>query len=321
MSAAGVRCRGYSLGLERILTDFGAEESFERASQRVAGHYRIEVSASGIRRTTHKHGEAMQFELETPARMPEQGVRQMLTEMDGSMIPVVEFEAGETDRRKQKRCVWREAKLCLAGQVGSTVRRYRASLGSVGQAGLQWRRTVIESGGGKNTHLHCVGDGARWLVNQVKKQFGGETAYLVDFYHVSDYLSQASKTIGGKQSRKWLEKAQAKMKINQVDWVLGELAEHLEEESVGDQEAPVRVCCRYLQNRLEYLDYAGAIEQGLPIGSGEVESGHRTVIQKRLKLAGAWWREENAEKMLAIRAMRANREWGGYWKMQRLAHS
>lgn len=83
----------------------------------------------------------------------------------------------------------------------------------------------------------------------------------------------------------------------------------------------MRVCLRYLKNRLEYLDYATAIEQGLPIGSGEVESGHRTVIQKRLKIAGAWWSEENAEKMPAIRATRADQQWEGYWKMQRVAHS
>jgi hypothetical protein len=46
------------------------------------------------------------------------------------------------------------------------------------------------------------------------------------------------------------------------------------------------------------MDYAGARAAGLPIGSGEVEGGHRHVLQKRLKIAGAWWRERNAEWML-----------------------
>jgi hypothetical protein len=32
---------------------------------------------------------------------------------------------------------------------------------------------------------------------------------------------------------------------------------------------------------------------GLPIGSGEIESAHRYVIQNRLKIAGAWWKMEN----------------------------
>jgi len=55
----------------------------------------------------------------------------------------------------------------------------------------------------------------------------------------------------------------------------------------------------------------------LPIGSGEIESRHRHVIQARLKRAGAWWKEENAEKMLALRVARANCEWESYRQVQR----
>ncbi|SCA63425.1 hypothetical protein SCG7086_AR_00070 [Chlamydiales bacterium SCGC AG-110-P3] len=54
--------------------------------------------------------------------------------------------------------------------------------------------------------------------------------------------------------------------------------------------------------------------QELPIGSGEIESAHRTVIQRRLKISGAWWLPETAKKMLALRCMRANGEWEKYWE-------
>ncbi|MFZ4702281.1 MAG: hypothetical protein ACOYMG_19740, partial [Candidatus Methylumidiphilus sp.] len=65
----------------------------------------------------------------------------------------------------------------------------------------------------------------------------------------------------------------------------------------------------YLRNRLSQLDYQGALEKGLPIGSGEIESAHRHVIQERLKLPGAWWTPANVEAMLALRLARANREY------------
>ena len=45
----------------------------------------------------------------------------------------------------------------------------------------------------------------------------------------------------------------------------------------------------YLATRKDQLKYAEAIAEGLPIGSGEIESAHRYVAQKRLKLPGAWW--------------------------------
>jgi len=83
---------------------------------------------------------------------------------------------------------------------------------------------------------------------------------------------------------------------------------------VPDAEAPVRACHRYLSNRLAHLDYQGALAQGLPIGSGEIESAHRYVVQQRLKRPGAWWTPDNAEAMLALRITRANGQWSRYWQ-------
>jgi hypothetical protein len=56
----------------------------------------------------------------------------------------------------------------------------------------------------------------------------------------------------------------------------------------------------------------------LAIGSGEIESAHRYVIQERLKLSGAWWKATNADYMLALRVVRANKQWDDYWASQAL---
>lgn len=61
------------------------------------------------------------------------------------------------------------------------------------------------------------------------------------------------------------------------------------------------------------MDYPGARAEKLPIGSGEIESGHRHVIQQRFKLAGAWWKEPNAEAMLRLRVGRSSNLWDYYW--------
>lgn len=75
----------------------------------------------------------------------------------------------------------------------------------------------------------------------------------------------------------------------------------------------MRACHRYLSNRTNQLDYKGTIENGLPFGSGEIESAHRYIIQKRLKLPGAWWKAANVEPMLTLRVVKANDEWNDYW--------
>jgi hypothetical protein len=57
----------------------------------------------------------------------------------------------------------------------------------------------------------------------------------------------------------------------------------------------------FLRNK-EKMNYAELREQGLPIGSGAIESGIRRVINLRLKNNGMFWREEHAEEMLQVRA-------------------
>ena len=95
--------------------------------------------------------------------------------------------------------------------------------------------------------------------------------------------------------------------------MLQALQSYLEPAAVADHDAPVRQCHRYLSLRPEQLDYQGALARDLPIGSGEIESAHRYVVQARLKRPVAWWRAANAEHMLALRLLRANHGWTQYW--------
>lgn len=319
--AARVKCHCLSLGLQRAVVDFGADSSFAAAVEKVREHYGVEVSHSAVRALTQAHGAAMQLETEVAVRLPRDGVRELVTEIDGTLVPVVEI--GETlgDKRRQRSCRWQEARLCLAGPAQSLRRRYAATMGNVECAGRQWQACVAAAGAGHKTRLHCVGDGARWIVSQVKEQFGEQTSFLVDFYHLSEYLAAAAQAIAGTGARSWLWQQQERLKANRVAQVLAELAAQREADSVEEVNAPVRRCERYIKARLDYLDYAGAIARDLPIGSGEIESGNRSVVQARLKLSGAWWKAENAEKMLALRVTRANGEWRSYWQGLRQAHA
>ena len=100
--------------------------------------------------------------------------------------------------------------------------------------------------------------------------------------------------------------------------VIGTLKPHVEPSSVPKEQAPLRVCYRYMVNRKGQFDYKEAIADDLPIGSGAIESAHRYIIQDRLKLPGAWWTDEDAHNMLALRTLRANNAWESYW--DRLNH-
>jgi len=175
-----------------------------------------------------------------------------------------------------------------------------------------WHQTAKMAGLTRETDVHGVGDGAPWIGEQFENHFGDQGSYLIDFYHVSEYLAAAAlKVARSGKERQWLQRQQGRMLQNNVSKVLRALEPHLEAE--GTPEAPVQAAFRYLSERRPYLDYAGARAKGLPIGSGEVESAHRHVVQQRLKLSGCWWKETNAQSMLNLRTARANKLWEDYW--------
>lgn len=320
-ASAAVRCRAYSLGLQRVLVDFGAEESFAQAAARVREHYGIEVSRSALRHYTQAHAAALlveQEEARAAGPLPAGGQAQMIGQIDGGMVPLVSTRAA-ADRRKTRQVYWQEARLALAHAQGSVSPQFAATLGDVAQAGAGLRQCVARAGGGQASAVHCLGDGASWISAQVAQQFGAQGSYLIDFYHVSEYLAAAAVAIAGAQAKAWRQEQQEHLKENRALRVLAALKPHLESATQADEVAPVRGCYRYLLKRLDHLNYADALARGLPIGSGEIESAHRYVVQKRLKLAGAWWKAEQAANMLALRVTRANGDWEAYWERARQA--
>ncbi|MBE9193595.1 hypothetical protein IQ230_25390 [Gloeocapsopsis crepidinum LEGE 06123] len=57
----------------------------------------------------------------------------------------------------------------------------------------------------------------------------------------------------------------------------------------------------YLKRFSNAVHYEKFRAQGLPIGSGEVESAHRYIPQKRLKIPGTTWHPDTVNPMLALR--------------------
>jgi hypothetical protein len=289
------------------MVDFGAEHSFAKAAERIEEHYGIKVPVEAIRQQTLHHGRR----INQIAGHSACAAQTLIVQMDGTMIPVVQSGDGP-DARKGKQLFWREARLCLARSQDKAQAVYGATLGTAETAGWVWREVAVAAGLIEKTQVHGLGDGAPWIVDKFRDNFGPQGSYLLDFYHVSEYLAQAAPQVVAKgKERQWVRRQQARLLNNQSNKVLKSLQPHIEPPQL--EEAPVSAAYRYLTERRDCLDYAAAQARHLPIGSGEVESGHRHVIQKRLKVAGAWWKETNAHFMLNLRTARANHQWKHYW--------
>jgi Uncharacterised protein family (UPF0236) len=321
--SAEVHCRGYSVPLQRLITDFGADAPFGQISAKLQEHHGITVPISSAQAITERHAAQMlQIELgRLPDTMPNgAGVACIITEIDGSMIPIVTTAAktdaagAVVDRRTTRQIGWQEARLAFSRPATQTTPIFGVTMGSVDEAGAQLFATAIRVGVGALTFVHAVGDGAPWIADQVAEHFGPPGRYLLDFYHLCEYLAAASQICDPGNAKSWLTVQKRRLKRHHIAAVLKALQPFLEVDTIADNVASVRAADRYIRNRLTQLDYKGAIADKLPIGSGEIESAHRYVIQQRLKRAGTWWAIDNAKAMLALRVLRFNQDWTAYWR-------
>jgi hypothetical protein len=168
---------------------------------------------------------------------------------------------------------------------------------------------ALFQGWGEHSQVHGVGDGAAWIAQQMGEVFPRQH-YLLDRYHLLEHLYAGAMGLPqGLLPKEWVKRQLEAIDAGEVDKVVSECRK-----LAGRQpENVLKGLARYLDNQRGHLDYAWTKAQGLPIGSGAVEGGHRHIIQERLKLPGAWWNEESLNPMLALRTLRANGWWETFW--------
>ena len=69
----------------------------------------------------------------------------------------------------------------------------------------------------------------------------------------------------------------------------------------------------YITKNMYRSDYASYRARGFQIGSGSMESFHRTGSQERLKRAGARWLPETLEAMFRLRMLEIVGRWNEWW--------
>lgn len=311
-----IRCLEKSLRLQRALTDFGIDESFEKASAKAKEHYGLDIGASAVRETTLEHAREVEAlglkSFDQPFRaLPAAGADTLICEADGSFLRLMESGLPRKGKRPRD---WKEVRVVAAQAKGSLHACYAASFGTPEQAGRYWALAARLAGWALNTKVHGLGDGADWIVGELREIFGEETDFLIDFYHLMDYLADAAGRIAPGKEKNWLRTQKRRLKKGQWKKVLASLKEHIEPGERPDEEAPVRCAWRYMNNRPTSFNYHLALEKDLPIGSGMIESSHGHILQNRMKKNGMAWTLENAEPMVQLRVLRANRKWNQYWR-------
>jgi hypothetical protein len=133
---------------------------------------------------------------------------------------------------------------------------------------------------------------------------------VIDFYHAVEHLSKVAelnKKWSSAQRRRWVKQQRKRLLEGEVAAVIKAV-----EEICGERKSQAAVReLEYFRKHQPRMQYAIFKKEGLPIGSGAVESAIRRVINLRLKGAGIFWKRENAEMMLLMRSYYK----AGRWEM------
>jgi len=314
--------------VERALTDFGVEESFAQASVRFHEHYGFEIGSSTLCREVEAVGaeaesylteriEAARQDYEVPLRQ-RRGVAELLVELDGCEIRTVlcssERETLTGELKRQRKTEWKEVRVGLAGRIGSSARSYVAKLSSYPEICGDLFSAAISEGLSPRTLVVAVADGGQGLMEELQVHFP-KLQFILDKPHLSSHLYETAEALGfgERQRASWVEELLQRISGGKVQSVI---AEFLRKRTRCQR---LRRLTGYLQRFQAAVFYDEYLAKGYPIGSGEVESAHRYIPQKRLKIAGASWLPKTVNQMLALRVIRANGWWEDFWKQRQVA--
>lgn len=251
--------------LEKCCLRLSANESYQKAESEIEALMGVKVNHSTFQRLVQR------TEVERPT------ARQKVSQVsvDGGKVRV------RTSIKGQK-CDWFEYKSARVEGIyyGAT---FQANLDLTDWLNTQPLCSLIA----------CLGDGHEGVWNVFEAvATASERLEILDWYHLKENLYK----IGGsmkrvKQAESWLWQG------------------YVDEAKALFQDCPLdqaRKFCNYLEHhRHRIVNYGYFQAEGIPIGSGAVESSIKQ-IDHRMKLTGAQWNSENVPQALAVRCAYLN---------------
>jgi len=152
---------------------------------------------------------------------------------------------------------------------------------------------------------------------------GHTSTQVLDFWHLSEYMHEVAPAMFANKAQRaaWLEQTMHALKHHHgaAKATLGELDELARQVEGGKRMGAERKeklgrARSYLRNNLDRTNYASYRKRHLPIGSGVVEAGCKTLVKARMCGAGMKWKRRGAAAVLNLRAMVLSGErWGEFW--------
>lgn len=296
--------------LKELALYVGQELTFSDAEAFLKKLSHIDLGAKQIERICHHYGQVIEDSDPLEMALPDSSQEAHYVMMDGSMV--LSRESG-----------WTEAKLARIFSSGSVVgvgKTRKWVRQSQYMAHIGCSTDFIEKLEGLLLHYPekvFIADGARWIWKYIEDQYP-DSVQILDYYHALEYLHDFAKD-------HWPRKASREEFISTCTAMLDQdrVAEVIDKvkqiEPLEASEESRGKLLSYYQNNQHRMSYHTFRKQGYAIGSGAMESAHRTVIQERVRRSGQRWTKEGVQQVVNLRVAHQSNQWPSIINMLRNA--
>lgn len=306
-----------SAGLEAWAARLGGVTDFREAAELLAEYTGVALGAETVRRQTERVGAALADAEDAVLATVEQtrepvghidpAPGDLVVELDGVMV---RYQDG-----------WHEVKVGVVGGVvdrAATALSYTAAREGPDRFGprlvaeaarrgalevVGWDGPLCGRGLAYLRRVVVLGDGARWIWELAAEHFG-DRVEIVDFYHASQHLWDVARALypdDPPAQAAWAHPLARRLRDEGIAPIHDALAG-----AAAPAGSPAADLLRreraFFRANADRMAYPAFQEQGLPIGSGAVESAARHVIQLRMKRPGMRWADAGGRAIAALRA-------------------
>ena len=293
-------------------------EQCEQVMERIGERY---VSDSSIWRQTQRYGARMEAEVDHQRQQVSvEHIRLPDAKHDHEQRKAVSMDGGMVNIRDDG---WRELKVGTVFDVENRLERnvhtgeldemphgvnvnYTAVLGSKDAFKPALWALAVQHDLPTARHRSVVADGALWIWD-LAQDVCPDGTQVVDWFHAVEHLGDAAQALypddkHANPRKSWLKAHKDHLYMGHVHKIIAAL--HRQER------ADLALYFERHQWRMQYLEFR---ENGLPIGSGTVESGVKQYKQ-RLCGTGMRWNHDNAQRMLVIRSASLSGSFDDLWQ-------
>jgi hypothetical protein len=279
----------------------------------------VRISTATAEASTRLREAALEAALRVP--VPSDGPlagKRVRVSLDGGRVRIRRTHRGRKTAKGRHGFAtpWREPRVLVIDILDAPGRPDRLRLplydGLIGDAEAVWALLIGYLrllGAAYADVVECIADGADWIWHRVERLRrlaeipAAKLVEVLDFYHASQYLSETLATC------RHMPKAQHHALYKRLRHALRHQTEGVEvvQEALRalattHRSKAITRALGYVETHAHRMRYVTLEARKLPIGSGQVESAVRRVVNLRFKAPGSFWTETTVSGLIHLRA-------------------